>query len=43
MRLVTIVPGGENFELRTYACPACDTGESFLVSTAARADATHRT
>jgi hypothetical protein len=32
MRLVTIEPGVPNFELRRYACPQCDTGESFLMS-----------
>jgi transposase-like protein len=32
MRLVTIEPGVQNFELRRYACPHCDSVESFLMS-----------
>ena len=31
--LVTIEPGGPpHFELRTYACVPCETGESFLMA-----------
>jgi hypothetical protein len=33
MGLTLIEPGGRpNFELRTYACVPCDTGESFLMA-----------
>jgi hypothetical protein len=33
MALTLIEPGGRpNFELRTYACIPCDTGESFLMA-----------
>jgi hypothetical protein len=38
MRLVTIEPGVHNFELRRYACPYCDTGESFLMSISSSTD-----
>ena len=33
MGLTLIEPGGRpNFELRTYACVPCETGESFLMA-----------
>jgi hypothetical protein len=33
MGLTLIEPGGRpNFELRTYACILCETGESFLMA-----------
>jgi hypothetical protein len=33
MGLTLIEPGGRpNFELRTYACIPCETGESFLMA-----------
>lgn len=33
MALTLIEPGGRpNFELRTYACGPCETGESFLMA-----------
>jgi hypothetical protein len=33
MGLPLIEPGGRpNFELRTFACGACETGESFLMA-----------
>jgi hypothetical protein len=32
MRLITIEPGGPNFELRNYSCPQCESAESFLMA-----------